>query len=121
MGKRESDTRNVVRVLPWKTTDGKQCLLQSDDAGGVVSRLADDMEAAQLGIGEKVLHHAHELLANPRAGEGELRYLSRQLSECLGDALRVAESRGDRLGVGVIEDDQDDGEEGPELLAEAFG
>ncbi|WP_026248455.1 hypothetical protein [Streptomyces sp. LaPpAH-108] len=121
MSKRESSTRNVVRVLPWKTKDGKECLLQSDDAGGVLSRLADDMEAAQLSIGGKVLLHAHELLSNPRATEPEMRYLARQLAECLGDALRVAGSRGDRLGVGGAEDDQDGGDEGPELPAEAFG
>ncbi|GGS83977.1 hypothetical protein GCM10010222_26900 [Streptomyces tanashiensis] len=97
-------------------------MLQSDDAGGVLSRLADDMEAAQLSIGEKVLLHAHELLSNPRATEPEMRYLARQLTECLGDALRVAESRGDRLGVSGTEDVQDDGEdEGPTLPAEAFG
>ncbi|MGW4628767.1 hypothetical protein [Streptomyces rubiginosohelvolus] len=121
MGKQESNTRNVIRVLPWKTQDGKECLLQSDDAGGVLSRLADDMEAAQLSIGTKVLSHAHELLSNPRATEPEMRYLARQLVECLGDALRVAESRGGRLGVGGPEDDQDDAGEGPELPAEAFG
>ncbi|SMF01619.1 hypothetical protein [Streptomyces sp. Amel2xC10] len=112
--------RNVVRVLPWKTTDGKECLLRGDDSGGVLSRLADDMEATQLGIGEKVLLHAHELLRNPRATELEMRYLARQLTECLGDALRVAGSRGARLGVGGAEDDEDDAEEGPELVAEAF-
>ncbi|UNO43880.1 hypothetical protein KGS77_12785 [Streptomyces sp. MST-110588] len=101
--------------------DGKECLLQSDDAGGVLSRLADDMEAAQLSIGKTVLLHAHELLTNPRATEPEMRYVARQLTECLGDALRVAESRGDRLGVDGPGDDQDDGEEGPELPAGAFG
>ncbi|WP_242581082.1 hypothetical protein [Streptomyces sp. MST-110588] len=50
-----------------------------------------------------------------------MRYVARQLTECLGDALRVAESRGDRLGVDGPGDDQDDGEEGPELPAGAFG
>ncbi|MFJ6984969.1 MULTISPECIES: hypothetical protein [unclassified Streptomyces] len=121
MGEREIGTRNVVRVLPWKTKDGKRCLLQSDDAGGVLSRLADDMEAAQLGIGQRVLVHAQALLTNPRATEPEIRYLTRQLTECLGDALRVAESRGDRLGISPADDDQGDGEEEPELPDEAFG
>ncbi|RZD93264.1 hypothetical protein C0Q64_23540 [Streptomyces albidoflavus] len=121
MGNQETGARNVIRVLPWKTPDGKECLLQSDDAGGVLSRLADDMEAAQLGIGEKVLLHAQELLSNPRATEPEMRYLARQLAECLGDSLRVAGSRGVRLGIDGTEDDEGDAGEGPELPAEAFG
>lgn len=121
MGRQENSTRDVVRVLPWKTGDGKECLLRSDVAGGTLSRLADDMEVVQLGIGEKVLVHAHALLSNPRATEPEMRYLARQLTECLGDALRVADSRGARLGIDTDEDDEDDGGEGPELPAEAFG
>lgn len=31
-----------VRLLPW-TTDGKRCLLSTDNAGGYLSRLADEI------------------------------------------------------------------------------
>ncbi|WP_431047455.1 hypothetical protein ACQUSR_08920 [Streptomyces sp. P1-3] len=46
---------------------------------GYVSRLADDMEAVQLRMGN------------------ELRFLGNRLRESLRDALRIAESRGGRL------------------------
>lgn len=121
MKQKDEGTRDIVRVLPWRTADGKRCLLRSGEPGGVISRLADSMEATQLGIGERVLDHAREILSNPRASETELRYLSRQLVECLGDALRVAESRGDRLGVDGADDDLEESEEGPTLPPESFG
>lgn len=34
------------RLLPWTTSDGKQCLLSTDDAGGFRSWLADDFETS---------------------------------------------------------------------------
>lgn len=84
------------RLLPW-TTDGKRCLLSTDDAGGYLSRLADEMEAEQLAMGEDVLREARKVLDAPLSPYAEVRYAGLRLAECLRDALRVAESRGMRL------------------------
>ncbi|MDW4910010.1 hypothetical protein RB628_32950 [Streptomyces sp. ADMS] len=83
------------RLLPWSGAEGKACFLITDDHGGPVSRLADATEAVQLGMGAELLAHANELL--PGTPRGELRFLAERLTEALRDALRVAESRGQRL------------------------
>lgn len=98
-------TGHAPRLLPWTTDDGKACLLSTDDEGGYMSRLADRMEAVQLGIGAEVLEHAREVLKDTKAAHGELRYVGTRLAECLSDALRIAESRGMRLPVSDTEDD----------------
>ena len=98
-------TGHVPRLLPWATDDGKPCLLSTDDESGYVSRLADQMESVQLGMGAEVLKHAREVLNDPKAANRELRYAGARLAECLRDALRVAESRGMRLPLPDSEDD----------------
>ena len=83
------------RLLPWSGHEGKPCYLIADDQGGPVSRLADATESIQLGMGTELLAYARELL--PDTPRGELRFLAERLAEALRDALRVAESRGQRL------------------------
>jgi hypothetical protein len=89
-----SDLPRIARLLPWSGPEGKPCYVLTDDRGGTVSRLAA-MESIQLGMGAELLGHAHELL--PDTPRGELRFFAERLAEALGDALRVAESRGQRL------------------------
>lgn len=105
------------RLLPWPR-DGKSCYLSTDGGpDSVLSRLADEMEAVQLGMGVNVLESADRVLSDPKSPHSEVRYTALHLSECLRDALRVAESRGDR----IPESDDEDHEDGPTLPAEAFG
>lgn len=113
----------AVRLLPWPTDDGRPCYLRTDDAGGYLSRLADEMEAVQLSMGAEVLDHAREVLGNPKASAAELRYTTVHLGGCLSDALRVAESRGMRLPVPPPDtvEDEEDGREGPSLPTKADG
>jgi hypothetical protein len=85
----------TVRLLPWEAPGGKRCYLSSD--GGFLPRFADQVEAVQLGMGAGLLRHADTMLLEPRASARELRFLAARLTEALADALRVAESRGDRL------------------------
>ncbi|MER5518702.1 hypothetical protein [Streptomyces sp. NPDC002763] len=95
------------RLLPWPTLEGKPCYLITDNKGGYLSRLADDLEAAQLATGTDVLDLAHRVLEDPMSTYTEVRYTGIRLAECLTDALRVAESRGMRMvGTG----DEEDGE-----------
>ncbi|KUL26585.1 hypothetical protein [Streptomyces regalis] len=84
------------RLLPWSGPEGKACYLITDDHGGPVTRLADATESIQLGMGGELLAHAHDML--PDTPPGELRFLAERLTEALHDALRIAESRGRRLG-----------------------
>lgn len=86
-----------ARLLPWPSEGGKPCFLAPGSEGGFLWRLADEMEAVQLTMGAEVLNHARKILSDPKASATELRYVGARLSECLGDALRVAESRGARL------------------------
>lgn len=84
-----------LRLLPWAGGAGKPCYLISDEHAGPVSRLADATESIQLGMGRELLAHADDIL--PDAPRGELRFLAECLTGALRDALRVAESRGQRL------------------------
>jgi hypothetical protein len=88
-----------ARLLPWSGPDGRPCFL-STDGEGYVSRVADQMEDVQLGMGAEVLVCARPLLADHSASAAELRRAALRLSECLVDALRVAKSRGGRLRGG---------------------
>lgn len=105
----------TARLLPWPGPEGKPCYLLTDGSGGYLSRLADNIESVQLGMGNELLGHARELIDDPKAGSAELRYLSARLTESLQDALRVAESRGARLPVpddkeDDLDSDSDDGD-----------
>lgn len=87
----------TTRLLPWSGPEGKPCYLLTDDGrGGYLSRLADNIESVQLGMGSEHLGHARELIDDPKAGSAEPATFVR-LTESLGDAIRVAESRGARL------------------------
>ncbi|MFJ5722321.1 hypothetical protein [Streptomyces sp. NPDC093149] len=88
---------NELRLLPWPGPDGKPCFLSTDDAGGYLSRLADDTEAIQLRLGAEFLDHALEVLADAETDTDELRLLATDLTGALQDVVRVATSRGHRL------------------------
>ncbi|CAL9530722.1 hypothetical protein SUDANB145_04016 [Streptomyces sp. enrichment culture] len=93
-----SAPRRVTRLLPWTGAEGKPCFLLTDEGeGGCLTRLADNIESVQLGMGNELLGHARALIDDPETGPVELRYLSARLAESLTDVLRVAESRGARL------------------------
>ncbi|WP_406421673.1 hypothetical protein OH809_16490 [Streptomyces sp. NBC_00873] len=86
------------RLLPWLGPAGQRSYLVTDHGGrSHLSRLADEMEAVQLQAGDILLSHAADILKDENVKPWELRYLSARLYEALRDALRVAESRGNRL------------------------
>ncbi|MGX1222493.1 anti-sigma regulatory factor (Ser/Thr protein kinase) [Streptomyces ambofaciens] len=85
-----------VRVLPCPGAQGRTALLLTD-GDGPVSRLADRMEAVQLGLGERLLGRVRETLGEQRTCARELRLLTDQLADALADALFIAECRGARL------------------------
>ncbi|MEU9157160.1 hypothetical protein AB0D59_43115 [Streptomyces sp. NPDC048417] len=88
---------NVVRLLPWAGPEGKPCYLAGDGSGGYLSRLADNMEARQLGLAADLVKEATRILDERKWTPGELHLLAVQLTEALTDVHRVAESRGARL------------------------
>ncbi|MGC0204674.1 hypothetical protein [Streptomyces levis] len=85
-----------MRLLPWTGAGGKPCYLSTDDPNSPLSRLADDIEAAQLADAEKVLAGARAVLDDPGAGEHAVRFALTRAVESLGDTLRVAVSRSER-------------------------
>ncbi|NEV89346.1 hypothetical protein GUR47_22170 [Streptomyces tendae] len=89
----------ALRLLPWLSAEGKPCFLAPGDGSGFVSRLADETEARQLAVGLDVLRSARGVLDDPVSPNAEVRYTAIRLTECLADALRVAESRGRRLAT----------------------
>lgn len=103
-----------ARLLPWESDTGKPCFLRTDGTPSVLSRLADDLEAVQLSMGADVLKVASKVLEDPLSPHAEVRYAGVRLAECLRDALRVAESRGMRLTLPDIEEDENASESATE-------
>lgn len=90
---------NELRLLPWSGPEGKPCYLSTDDRGGYVSRLADNIEAVQLGSATALLEQAPGTLDDKDAALEEMRHLVKELTGALRDVLRVATSRGHLLAV----------------------
>ncbi|MFH9062541.1 hypothetical protein ACH4GM_15155 [Streptomyces coeruleorubidus] len=90
---------NELRLLPWSGPEGKPCYLSTDDNGGYMSRLADNIEAVQLGTAAELLEQASDTLIDQEADTEDLRQLAKELTGALRDALRVATSRGRLLAV----------------------
>ncbi|MFW6695735.1 hypothetical protein [Streptomyces sp. MAR4 CNX-425] len=88
-----------LRLLPWLSAEGKPCFLAPADKGGYLSALADETESLQMDAGTEALVCARRVLDNPCVPNVEVRYAAIRLAECLGDILRVAESRGHRLAA----------------------
>ncbi|SFF10098.1 hypothetical protein SAMN05216251_108143 [Actinacidiphila alni] len=86
------------RLLPWATAEGKPCYL-STDGRGYLATLADNIESVQLGMGAELLEYARDTMTpgTKILTATENRWLACRLSEALSGALRVADSRGQRL------------------------
>ncbi|MEU0220007.1 hypothetical protein ABZ281_35235 [Streptomyces sp. NPDC006265] len=82
-----------MRLLPWTGSDGKPCYLSTDGPDSLLSRLADDLEAAQLASAEQVAAGAGAVLDDPEAGERAVRFALTRAVESLADVLRIAVSR----------------------------
>ncbi|MER5820929.1 hypothetical protein [Streptomyces mirabilis] len=82
-----------LRLLPWAGPDGKPCYLSTEDPDGYMSRLADNIEATQLGMASELLEDALKELDDKTADLEKLRFLTAQLAGSLRDVLRVAVSR----------------------------
>lgn len=92
-------TRNELRLLPWSGPEGKPCYLSTDDSDGHMSRLADNIEAVQLGMAAELLEQAQEVLDDPDTEAQVLQLLALDLTRALQDALRAATSRGHLLAA----------------------
>ncbi|MFF5849097.1 hypothetical protein ACFY6Q_07435 [[Kitasatospora] papulosa] len=90
---------NEMRLLPWTGPEGRPCFLSTDDRGGYMSRLADHIEAVQLGTAAELLEEAAEALDDQDVDLTDLRCLGHALTGSLRDVLRVAASRGHLLTV----------------------
>nr|WP_197972305.1 hypothetical protein [Streptomyces gossypiisoli] len=88
--------------MPWAGVHGQRCLLLTDGNGGPASRLADRMEEVQLGLAERLLGRAREMLSGQGMIPAETTCLAGQLVDALQDVLRIAVSRGARLGGGWL-------------------
>jgi hypothetical protein len=94
--------RNELRLLPWSGPEGKPCYLSTNDRDGFMSRLADNIEAVQLGTAAELLEQASEALNDQDADPADLQRLAKELACALRDVLRVATSRGHLLAVSEL-------------------
>lgn len=92
-------TPNELRLLPWSGLADKPCYLSTDDPDGYMSRLADDIEAAQLGTASELMEEASEALDNQDTSLDEMRCLARELTGLCGASpasQRAAEAASQR-------------------------
>ncbi|MEU5234665.1 hypothetical protein AB0G82_36280 [Streptomyces anulatus] len=87
-------TPDELRLLPWSGPGGKPCYLSTDDPDGYMSRLADSIEALQLGTAKDLLEEVTEVIDGQDASLDEMRCLVIELTGALRDVYRVATSRG---------------------------
>ncbi|WP_435280668.1 hypothetical protein [Streptomyces koelreuteriae] len=92
-------TPSELRLLPWSGPEGKPCYLSTDASGGYMSRLADNIEAVQLGTAAELLVEASDALVDQEAGPEDVRQLAKELTGALRDVIRVATSRGHLLAL----------------------
>ncbi|MDQ0991343.1 hypothetical protein [Streptomyces sp. V3I7] len=92
-----------LRLLPWAGPEGKPCYLAGDGTG-YVSRLADNVESAQLDLAGEILQEAQRVLDSRQWTSGELHLLTIQLNEALTQVRQIAISRGARLPAPAYED-----------------
>lgn len=102
------------RLLPWTGEGGKPSYLIAGDEESFVARLADNLEAVQLGMAEDLVRYVDTLMSQDKPSEVELRSAVVTLVQALRDVQRVAESRGARLPV---PDDDDVSEEAAAAVA----
>ncbi|MFF9397715.1 hypothetical protein [Streptomyces sp. NPDC014744] len=91
--------RNELRLLPWSGPEDKPCYLSTDERDGHMSRLADNIEAVQLGMATELLEQASETVDDCDTDLNDLRHLAHDLTGALRDVLRVAVSRGHLLAA----------------------
>ncbi|MDX3377731.1 hypothetical protein PV390_25340 [Streptomyces sp. ME02-6991-2A] len=92
-------TLNGLRLLPWSGPGDKPCYLSTDDPEGYMSRLADSIEASQLGTASDLVEEASEALDNQDTSLDEMRCLVVELTGALRDVYRIATSRGRLLAT----------------------
>ncbi|MEU9676289.1 hypothetical protein AB0D92_22550 [Streptomyces parvus] len=92
-------TPNELRLLPWSGPGDKPCYLSTDDPAGYMSRLADSIEAIQLGSASDLLEEASEALDDRGTSLDEMRHLITELTGALRDVCRIATSRGGLLAT----------------------
>ncbi|MFI0108309.1 hypothetical protein ACH4NW_08115 [Streptomyces globisporus] len=92
-------TPSELRLLPWSGPGDKPCYLSTDDPDGYMSRLADSIEAIQLGTASELLEEASEALDDRGMSLDEMRCLITELTGALRDVFRIATSRGRLLAT----------------------
>ncbi|MFF4608015.1 hypothetical protein ACFY12_35420 [Streptomyces sp. NPDC001339] len=101
-----------LRLLPWVTAVGNPCFLNTDTSGSsYLARKADAMEAEQMRDAAAVFADAEAVLDEQTAGPLTLRVTLKRAKEALGDALRIANSRGGRLPAPKDYDEANEGSE----------
>jgi len=127
---RENTTppRRGLRLLPWVSEKGTPCFLSPEGGSSVLTLLADAVEEEQLCDADAARSDGQKVLDNSAADADTLRQALEASNRALNDALRVADSRGDRLAAyedaaSTCDDEERDSEDGddPRLPAEAFG
>ncbi|MYU25385.1 hypothetical protein [Streptomyces sp. SID8352] len=95
---------NELRLLPWTGPGGKPCYLSTEDRRSYMSRLADNIEAVQLGTAAELLEQASEILTDQDTDPTEARRLAEELTRALRDVHRVAVSRGHLLAASTTQE-----------------
>ncbi|MGW3632269.1 hypothetical protein ACWD7F_19250 [Streptomyces sp. NPDC005122] len=98
----------TLRRLPFAGPTGGSVYVQSSDPGGVVSRMADEVELRRVDGASVFLAVLGSILEAGTVSDAEARVFLDIAAGHLNDVIAVAESRGDRLGILDDDEDEDD-------------
>ena len=96
---KDTPQRHDMRLLPWTSDTGKPCYVPLTAEGGPVSAIADAVEGEQVADARAVLAEAESIWRIRCRGARAAARARRGRSACSGAPIRVAESRGQRLGL----------------------
>lgn len=101
----EDSNGTPLRRLPWAGPEGKAAYAQTD--GGVIGRLADRMEDQMLLTAKEDTIRAADLCQDDNVSRAELKIVVGYLARAVGEAVLVADLRGERLSLRDDEDGED--------------
>ncbi|MEV6537188.1 hypothetical protein AB0M86_47940, partial [Streptomyces sp. NPDC051639] len=106
--------RMTLRRLTFTGPNGGSIYIRSSDSSGVVSRMADEVELFRVDGARVFLAVLTSILAADSTMTGdEARVFLDIAAGHLKDVVAIAESRGDRLGINDVPDEDED-DEAPE-------
>ncbi|MFE9684451.1 hypothetical protein [Streptomyces sp. NPDC006285] len=103
----------TLRRIPGASANGGSLFISTSDSSGVASRMGDSIESRRVDGASVFLAVIAPMIEENNLSAAEARHMLGLAAGHLRDIVNVAESRGERLGIGIGQEDDED-EDTPE-------